>query len=528
MSINSFVENKFNLVEEPWIPAAGMGRISLRQAFSDREVIALGGNPIQKLAVTKLLLAIAQAAYTPLDSAALDALCADEFSERCLDYLDRWKDRFWLYGERPFLQMPAIEGLIEKRRQGELKEATSKSTQRKAEDNAKPKPIGLGYYPDMPAENNTIISHYEVMRDVDDADSALFVLMLMNFAFGGKHCEKRIDFLIPDSTIRQKQALWAPSIGRYGYLHSHLTGPILVDTIMLNLLSHEQIHANDYWVTGLGIAPWEKMPTGENCEIAQALMNSYMSTLLSLARFVLLKGGRIYYLEGIRYDETGSEWREPGIAVNYSSSKKKVVWADPNKRPWREIVSMLSFIDSEIKYDSQFISYGLPRARNKYDIIGIWSGGLCVSWNAGNQFVKQNNDFVESNFSFQTRLLKKKWYQHLKIEMIAMEKLSEKIFSATKAFYESFQPMQKSMSKDRQATRIASQASMLYWQLCERNFQALIIACEEMDKLPAIRSLIAQNAMKSFEAYCPKDTSRQLEAWAKCKPNLFNYLNPKA
>ena len=58
-------ERRFNLVDENWIPVAGEGLVSLRRVFTDHNLMALGGNPVEKIALTKLLLAIAQTAYTP-------------------------------------------------------------------------------------------------------------------------------------------------------------------------------------------------------------------------------------------------------------------------------------------------------------------------------------------------------------------------------------------------------------------------------------------------------------------------------
>ena len=63
-------ENRFNLIEEPWIPFVDVGLVSLRQIFTHSGYRALGGNPVQKIALTKLLLAIAQAAATPADDEA--------------------------------------------------------------------------------------------------------------------------------------------------------------------------------------------------------------------------------------------------------------------------------------------------------------------------------------------------------------------------------------------------------------------------------------------------------------------------
>ena len=43
-------ENRFNLIDEPWIPIVDIGNVSLKQLFTHPEYRALGGNPIQKIA----------------------------------------------------------------------------------------------------------------------------------------------------------------------------------------------------------------------------------------------------------------------------------------------------------------------------------------------------------------------------------------------------------------------------------------------------------------------------------------------
>ena len=52
-------ENRFNLIDEAWIPVVDVGLVSLNEVFSNADLKSLGGNPIQKIALIKLLLAIA-------------------------------------------------------------------------------------------------------------------------------------------------------------------------------------------------------------------------------------------------------------------------------------------------------------------------------------------------------------------------------------------------------------------------------------------------------------------------------------
>ncbi len=102
------IKKRFNLIDEPWIPVADVGRVSLKQIFSESSYNSLGGNPVQKIALTKLLLAISQAAYTPKDDEDWAKVGAKGLAEKCLVYLQKWHDSFWLYGNKPFLQMPEI------------------------------------------------------------------------------------------------------------------------------------------------------------------------------------------------------------------------------------------------------------------------------------------------------------------------------------------------------------------------------------------------------------------------------------
>ena len=81
------MENKFNLVDEPWIPVTGKGLASLSDIFSNENITSLGGNPIQKIALTKFLLAIVQSAYTPVDEKDWEILTTAGMAEKGLAYL---------------------------------------------------------------------------------------------------------------------------------------------------------------------------------------------------------------------------------------------------------------------------------------------------------------------------------------------------------------------------------------------------------------------------------------------------------
>ena len=84
----------YNLLDEHWIPVAGHEPVSLQAIFSDESLRHLGGNPVEKISVMNLLLAISQAACTPDNEEEWRQLGADlkKFGERCLSYLRSRRD----------------------------------------------------------------------------------------------------------------------------------------------------------------------------------------------------------------------------------------------------------------------------------------------------------------------------------------------------------------------------------------------------------------------------------------------------
>lgn len=243
------IENKFSLIDEPWIPIADIGRVSLRQVFSEPDYRALGGNPIQKISLTKLLLAIGQAACTPEDDDAWEKLGAEGLAKSCLTYLEEWHDRFYLYGEKPFLQMSTIAA------------AATQS-------------IGA-VLPEIATGNTTVLSSLQIESELSDADKSVLIVQLMGFGLGGKKTDNAI-VLSAGYTGKTNAAGKAStgkagaSLGFMGFLHTFLQGESLLQTLWLNLFTQEQIQGFRY-TNGLGIAPWENMPEGEQCETAKQL-----------------------------------------------------------------------------------------------------------------------------------------------------------------------------------------------------------------------------------------------------------------
>jgi len=499
-------ENRFNLIDEPWIPVVDVGRVSLKEIFSNHNLKALGGNPVQKIALTKLLLAIAQSAHTPEDDQAWLNLGAEGLAKACLDYLDQWHDRFYLYGEKPFLQMPVIVEQIQKSKSKDKSERS----------------YGMGFYPDLASENNTILSQYQIEKSLNDAEKAIFLVTLMNFALGGKRIIKDVPALTEGYSGKSNSAKSGPSLGNYvGYLHSYLVGSALQETIWLNLVTGGEILKHKSWTSGLGKAPWELMPKGEGDNVAELLKNAYMGTLVALSRFVYLEENGVYYLEGIQYPSHKDGWFELSVSLNSNTSPPKMLWLDTEKKPWRELTTLLAFFDSRgnTGFSCLQLQYGFNRVSRSENSIGVWSGGLKVRGTLGDQSVKQDDDFVESFVMLpppnQITGSDSLWFEHLQTEMTELDGLSKSLYDCVMSYY-------KHQLVD--GSNQAAQAKNLFWQLCESRFQDLVNGAEDAQQRYALRKAFAGFVNQAFENYCPKETARQLDAWAQARPNLSKYL----
>jgi len=524
------MDKHFNLIDEPWIPVADVGRVSLRQIFSRPDYRALGGNPVEKIAVMKLLLAIAQAAATPEDETAWGELGAQGLADKCLEYLDKWHDRFDLYGDKPFLQMPAVGELIAARTASRMAKAKTKAQRLEVEESGRPRQIGSGVYPDMPSKNNTQLSQTTFPRNHSDSERAVFLLTLMNFSFGGKRVEGDLTSLGGLVQGARYSAPAGPSLGGWdGQLHCFLVVDSVLETVWLNLLSGEYIHLAATWPSGIGRPLWEQYPTSENDEVARNYKGTYQACLVAMSRFVLLRDDGLYYLDGINYPKVKEGWSEPSLIVDRSKADIAVRYVNVQKRPWRELEALLvaNVFSTSAGFECQSLKIAVDRVVDTHESFIIWCGGIKVSANSGDQSVKGDDDFVESAVSLESGWVSGVnggiWFSCLQDEMKLLDEISKDLRRKVLSYFD----VQLADGKD-----LAAQATHLFWQLCERDFQALLDNCESGEKEAIARRELRRRfsayAQQAYDRFCPKDTARQLDAWARCRPNHSKYLRQEA
>ena len=487
--------NRFNLIDEPWIPIVGAAdKASLRDIFTSCSLQSLGGNPVQKLALQKLLQAIAQAAWTPEDEQEWKNEGVAGMAKQCLSYLDKWHDRFYLYGKRPFLQIPAIV-------------------------DAKVQSFGA-VLPEISTGNTTVLTHGQVEQILDDAQKAVLLVQIMGFALGGKKTDNNV-ILSPgyqgkyNDKGKESNGRAGPAMSHLGLLHSMLVGSSVQETIWLNLFDKKQIGAKLIFTKGLGQAPWEDMPTGEACLIAKGLQESLMGRLVPLSRFVLLIEDGLHYSEGIQYLDHHDGMQDPTTTVDHSKKDAKVLWANPEKRPWRELTSLLNFLSQQKTsgFDCWQLHASIPRLTGAVDSFGVWSGGLRVSSNAGEQYATGQNDMVESRIWLETAVLNQTWFVVLQQEMDNLDKQSKKLYGCVLGYC-------TEMKVDGKG--IVARATSEFWQECERDFPELLSFCgsSDLDVEKRVRWQKAKTAMmrRVYNRACSNSTARQMQAWAKFFP----------
>jgi CRISPR system Cascade subunit CasA len=153
------------------------------------------------------------------------------------------------------------------------------------------------------------------------------------------------------------------------------------------------------------------------------------------------------------------------------------------------------------------------------DTFVIWSGGLRVSSNAGEQYVTGSDDFVESQVRLNSEILGEIWFTQLKKEMDALDGMAKNLYGRIQGYF-------KEHTAD--GSKIAPQGTRLFWQLCERDFQTLVDHCDQTEEAAIARQKLRQRfagyVHQAYDKFCPRDSSRQLDAWAKCRPNNSKYL----
>lgn len=496
MSENSPPKRSFNLLTEPWIPIAGVGLVSLNDVFTHPEYARLGGTPIEKVVLLRLLLCVVHASAPVPNVDAWHGLTPEKLASNALAYLQKWSDRFDLYDEtRPFLQFPQLRGKC-----------------------AKSSPSALSLT--VASGNKTVLTQWSVEAGSTDAELARQILCGSGYGMGGGKYDLHAK-INPKSQKRKKETGKASApqgtlTGYYGYLHSFMLGNTLWETLRLNLLTDEERKKLQPEMP-LGKPFWEAMPADEDGPAAQAYRASYMGALFPMDKYFCLEDGALLMTQGMDYPSHKNGQWDPGITIYRDKKDLKARWCNPDRSPWRQLPSLLQFLDTNTNDTMPvFVTQGLQKlAGSEIEAFGLWVGGVAVNTNSGEQYVSGKNDYVNSEFLIPMSWKRTLSYNRFKDFMEEIEFYSTVLYKTVNGYYSTLYE---------ENPRQGEAATRLFWEKMEPLAQSIISLSEveDQEEIEAARSEWKKIARSCYDDFCPCVTPRQMQAYIQNAPIFMN------
>ncbi len=467
-----------NLVNDPWLPVLardGTPRtVGLRGAFAEGEEIAdLALDPCQRIAVTRLLVCIAQAALDgPADEKEW-AACRPRLRDAALSYLDRWRHRFELFGDGAFLQADRLE---------ERTNAVAEKLDLRA----------------ACGNNPTLFDHAATMpeeaRPVPaPAELAMNLLVYQVYSPGGL-----IGQLEWDGALTTKSSELAPAL-EGSLLHTIIRGESLAATVHLNLL-HKEMFGGRNAAAAWGRPTWEldrlrRQPLSEN-------VRTFLGRLVPASRAIrcLPDSRHIALANGIACPKL-PEGREPMATVitrrKGRAEQRAYVAFQPGRHPWRELAALLS-LSSADRAGGALALANLRRLAGGH--IDIWVGGQAADRT-------KILDMGVWTFSLPRSLLDSTALQAYQAGVAQAEKGEAKLTGAVKKYAKALHAGTDSPLKFARA---------LYWTALDRDCHILAETASSAATrladtwLPRVREAM----FSAYERTCARATPRQIQAYA--------------
>jgi CRISPR system Cascade subunit CasA len=325
--------SEFNLLDEKWLlvlePNGEKEELSLLELFqSAHEYAGLAGElPTQDVAILRLLLAIMHAALVPRkavsESPEDDMLDLWEEIwksgklpyEKISEYLEKWRDRFWLFDEeRPFYQVKVIGAATEyeaSKLNGELSESSNK----------------LRLFPARAGAEKNVLTYPEAVR----------WLIYVN-AFD-------------DTSAKPKgKNLPSPGAGWCGKLGLFIAeGDNLFETLMLNWILLKD--GKELWDAGKPVWELDKVRSAERVELTIPKNQADLLTLQSRRLLLKSKNRRVIgysLLGGDFFDKINAFDEQMTLWTLTTDSKKKNAQKieytprrhDPARQVWRDFSTL--------------------------------------------------------------------------------------------------------------------------------------------------------------------------------------------
>ena len=492
-----------NLVKDPWIPVVMQDGtpelVSLRDVFAKGEEIAdLAANPCQRIALMRLLICIAQAALDGPKDEDDWRTCKPRIAPAALSYLDKWQDRFNLFGEHAFLQVDGLQYPDDSFADKPLRtlDATSANGG-----------TGLSMLWDHAADADV---RFTAIHEIP-----LYALCYVNFSCSGKVGKAQWrEVLFNGSTAV------APS---HNYLHTYLIGKTLCDTIYNNLCSKDVVSTSvvlgesDKW----GCPIWERMPTSP--DDTEALCNAsqtYLGRLVPLSRLIAVieTDAGVKCMAGPPPDALRMNrlpfFREPAATIVMSKKDNQPFYlkATAGRHIWRDLESI--FMTEKESGTLSLIpflnTYVYSESINHFR---VWIGGSVKGNNEGkyDDLVEWSSDLPVSCFSDGSLIAYRKG-------MMSANIAEHSLADAIRKFNAPEKDKEGKDKTGRDSKQIPYEwAKGLFWNSLNGAFDVLLNAVSNntVDAFKQWDAEIDSALLNAYSRTCPHETPRQIQAYAK-------------
>lgn len=473
-----------NLTLDPWIPALRAdGRrdlFSLQDLFAQAHQLRdLAVKPHERIALMRLLLCITQAALDgPADEDAWQE-CQTLIQPRVRNYLDKWRGSFELFGNGPrFLQLPGLKP---------GKETDTGNAATKLD-------IALAT-----GNNSTLFdNHAGGDRTVQSARASLNLLTFQCFAPGGRIGIAQWNGKETAGKGSSNHAPCTPS----SMVHTLLLGESLLQTLHLNLLSQEAVTYSfgpHHW----GQPVWELLVKEASDKAAvQNATQTHLGRLVPLSRAIRLDdcGATIILANGLEYSIFPT-FREATATIIKRKDKDElaVLPASTNRSLWRQLaaISVRRRSTSDATSGPLALSHTITSATTT-----IWVGALVTD-------KAKIEDVVESTYSLPPGMFSELGRAAYEKGVALTEEREGILIQAVKTYASSLKVAAPAYDRARQYfwTRVEQHLSNLFDLARNTDLAADLPNCTWGKAVQAAAS-------EAFEQACPRQTPRQIEAFA--------------
>ena len=494
--------NRFNLIDEPFSPVSGNKRLSLNEIFTTTAYCELALNPWYFIPVMRLLICIGQAAIPIKTEQDWQNLSLDAFCKAVINYLNEFHDAFYLYGERPFLQIKEL--------------ATA------------PTPLPLNAFnPICAYGNNTVLRSSSLGEKPTDADKALLLIAITTHGLAGKRIDNSI-VLSPDYTGKSNKkgkpssGSVSPFLGPFGLMHSFYLGHSVAQSVWLNLVSEDVIARPGHGFTQMGRPCWELTISGEDCPDARIMKETYLGRLVPLVRFCHLReDDQIVCSDGIAHHALSDHFHELSMTCREGKKGLEALKVNITRKPWRDLDAFLSFTKSNAQskadqYSCDQLSFCYPHAKAA-GFLNLWCGGIAVKYQTGEQKISGNLDMICSKFYLAEGSAIFKLEPGMLLFMQLRESLDilhKRLVACASAYFDELSGKKESNGKNKLNPAVIKGLE-LFWQRLDLLSEDIMHLCFEPDNnsedgkdklLKAINAVL----YRTYEEICPSSTARTL------------------